>query len=277
MSKEEFTPHWRCRVCGAKSPKSAKFCWQCSKDLVLYGEYVSSEPTPPPPPPSPEEQKKNPGEQKKNPVVVLLIILLMGALIVFLPGRNGGSAPAPVQPPVQTNPVDTPVDTQPVQKTDPPAANLPAAELPATQPLPSGNSLKATIHGEEIILPLDCAYENDSRIYAEYRLYHPGDELRYYLCLDFEGNLGVGTYSTTGSILDSKANITFWDCAFGEDDYFYSCHKHGEDTDITGTFVIEKISDDRVTYDGSFNVELELYGKKDSIVIDDAVFNFTLQ
>jgi len=111
---------------------------------------------------------------------------------------------------------------------------------------------------------------------VDYRAYNPRGELRYYLSFEFENNLGVGTYNTTGNILHSKVNIKFLDYAVSRNDYFDSYRKAGENSTITGTFVIERMSDDWMTYDGSFNVELVIYGTKESIVIDDAVFNFTL-
>jgi len=306
---------WKC-VCGRESPLTERRCPNCQKPLV-YGKYVTDEQEPKIPfrpivdweeiedpekaprvtkKKTPKEPKQRKSEKKKREksggqavliLLLLLIILLMGALIIFLLGRIGGPEPAPVQPPVQTTPVDTPADptlpadTQPVPTdppaTDPPATQPPATDPPATQPVQSVNFLKATIHDEEIIFQLHSAEVASTEIHADYRAYNPRGELRYYLSFQFEKNLGVGTYNTTGSILYSKVNITFQDHAVSRSDYFDNYRRSGDRTEITGTFEIEKMSDDWMTYDGSFNAELVIYGKKDSIVIDDAVFNFTLQ
>lgn len=241
-------------------------------------------------------------------VLLILVILILGALVMILLGREAEQNPAPTQPPVmQTTPVDVPTDptapadTQPVQTdppatnppatqppateppetqppvTEPPATEPPATEPPATEPIQVSNFLKATIYGEEIIFQLNSASVGSADVRASYRAYNPRGEARYYISLRFNKNYTVGTYNTTGSILYTEVDVSFMDYAVNRNEYYNSYRKHGDKTDVTGTFVIEKMSDDWMTYDGSFNVKLVLYGTKESIVIDDAVFNFTIQ
>lgn len=165
-----MSKRWKCD-CGKESPLTQQRCPYCKRPLSVYGRYVSDEEEPEIPfrqftgTSEPEEgheppqephggakkvpKQRKPKKKKENRehggghtiliILLLLIILLMGALIVFLLGRIGDQEPAPVQPPVQTTPVDAPADptlppdTQPVQ-IDPPATQPPATEPPATQP-----------------------------------------------------------------------------------------------------------------------------------------------
>ena len=97
----------------------------------------------------------------------------------------------------------------------------------------------------------------------------------YYIFLQFDKNFFPGTYNTNKSILYADVKITF--SKYGSSEYYTSYAGSNVKNYQVGTLTIEKISDDWMTYDGSFNVTLYLDDKDDTIVIDDAVFNFTLQ
>lgn len=253
--------------------------------------------------PKQKERKRREPKKRNRAGLIILIVLLMlvilalGALVLILLGREATEEPTLDQPPAaQTTPADTepapttdaqtdPPDTDPPEteppeteppETEPPVTEPPETEPPETEPALAPNTLSATIYGEEITFLLNNTTITSSEISVSYKAYNPRGEERYYISLEFDKNYVVGTYHTTGDILTSKVTITFAK-ANTNSDFYRSYRKYGDNSEITGTFIIEKMSDDWMSYDGSFSVELVLYGTNDSIVIDDAVFHFTLE
>lgn len=143
-----------------------------------------------------------------------------------------------------------------------------AAVVPGTP-----NTLTATINGESVVFYLVSAKLAGSEIAVNYYALNPRGEARYLMAFSFDKNLDEGTYNTTESILYSDVTITFAEANANE--YYRSYRKHGNNA-ATGSFTIETMSDDWNTYTGSFAVDLVLYGKQDTIKIDDAEFDFTL-
>lgn len=316
MSKQEHRWHWKCTDCGKESPSNVKYCPRCNALLAIHGQAIPDDPEPdipkkpfvkdepvdhqkkPDKPPKQKEHKqREPKERKRHHVglvilivLLILVILILGALVLILLGRESAGDPTPTQPPVvQTTPVDMLPDptatseTQPAMTaplaTDPPATNPPTTAPPqtappATEPSLAPNTLKATIFGREEIFYLSRAYVNDYEVDATYYAYNPRGEQLYYLSLSFDKNLFEGTYTTNSSILYSDVKVSFSKAGSYS---FYTSYPGLDMKDYNaGTFIIEKISEDWMTYEGSFNMELYL-NKTDSMVIDDAVFNFTLE
>lgn len=168
------------------------------------------------------------------------------------------TAPLATDPPATTPPTTAPPQTAP----------------PATEPSLAPNTLKATIFGREEIFYLSRAYVNDYEVDTTYYAYNPRGEQLYYLSLSFDKNLFEGTYTTNSSILYSDVKVSF--SKAGSYSFYTSYPGLDMKEYNAGTFIIEKISEDWMTYEGSFNMELYL-NKTDSMVIDDAVFNFTLE
>lgn len=254
-----------------------------------------------------EGKEKKQGGAGKTVLVIflLLIILLLGAnVVLLLLDKEPESGSVTIQPPVvQTTPVDTapdttaPADTQPVQTdppatnppatqppateppatqppaTEPPATEPPATEPPATQPQFEPNTLTATIFGREEIFYLKSTYVGELELSALYYAYNPRGEKMYCIKLAFDKNLLEGTYTTDKNVLHADVKITF--NKVGSREYYVTYPGSDAKKYNAGTFIIEQISEDWMTYDGSFDVELYL-GNKDSFVIHDAVFNFTI-
>lgn len=316
MNKEEHRWHWKCTDCGKESPSSVKHCPRCNALLAIHGVAIPDDPEPDMPRKpfvvdweaeqsryTDKQQRKKERKTKEKDrnhaglviliVLLILVILALGAAVLVLLDSETANDPtqtsivqttstitAPSSPPtggtqpVQTAPVADPADT-----TEPPAADQtettapPVTDPVITDPALAPNTLEATIFGRKEIFYLSKAYVGDYEVDATYYAYNPRGEERYYLSLSFDKNLFEGTYQTNPSILYTVVKVSF--SKMGDYD-FYTSYPGLDTKDYQiGTFVIEKISDDWMTYDGSFQMTLYL-DNGDTIVIDDAVFNFTL-
>lgn len=261
--------------------------------------------------PTPVERVKKEPKQKKEggkkwPLLLLLLLLLLAMLaaaLFFFTGEADAPPPTepsgPQRPPVATSPTD---DTQPTVPTTVPPTTVPPTVPPTTVPPTTvpptvppttepptvppttvppttddtlePNTLRCTIEGRETVFYVSRATVSTLDIKVTFYAYNPRGEQLYYLSLDFDKNLFEGSYQTKSSILYTDVKVYFK--KIGSDDVYDTYPGIDARNYQPGTLVIEKISDDWMTYDGSFVMTLYSDNNK-SFVIDDAVFNFTIQ
>lgn len=156
---------------------------------------------------------------------------------------------------------------------------LPNSES-STTPAPrvDDDTLVATINGEELVFQLNRTIieNNNPMITAVYYTYNPRGEARYVITLYFNKQFTEGTYEFGATNTSTDVRAVLWRAA--DNVYFTSYLKRPDRTKSAGTFTIEEMSSDWMTYTGSFDVTVTDYENKcGSVELTGVQFNFTLQ